>query len=528
MEDGMWSGPTDPECILIVCPMAPLVIPHGKRIDGLVNQTEYHLGDEVVYTCDGEYELNYTDPVPCNNSAQWNPYLPSCELVACDRPPTVDHTIPPGPTPQYVIHTNYTYQCEVGYSAVNRTVQCEYKDGVLGWQGVLPTCTPVYCGAVPNITDGYYDNQPNTSLTSYPFNTQYTYTCVEGYNSTDVYYTNCSVSGEWAPTPGCYLVQCRQPDVLFSIVNDTRPLLLYHTHLRIRCDDSRLYKPPQDIMCGNNGVWVEVNGGKVLSCLQPAHLIHANKWTFGGVGIGMLVILIVLIFVYVVRKKRRERAGNDDIFGDRAKFAYCADNNQLTGGFSNPTYEDNEPGQIAIDRSSSKLVMRGGADRVASTTTQDSDRSVTGESKYDTLHGTKQGGGSGVAAPPDGQYNTLSNLKSHEIKNNTYSHPPGTVPDPTDQGSGGGGWHPEVSVGWGATPGTNPLFDDQYEDDDVYNVPTMGRNNATLPEISPQLGFEEGLGEDVQVNDLYNSVEAADICGSPMETDFDNIIYDNI
>ena len=32
----------------------------------------------------------------------------------------------------------------------------------------------------------------------------------------------------------------------------------------------------------------------------------------------------------------------------------------------------------------------------------------------------------------------------------------------------------------------------------------------------------------VEVNDLYNSVEAAQICGTPLETEFDNIIYDNI
>ena len=32
----------------------------------------------------------------------------------------------------------------------------------------------------------------------------------------------------------------------------------------------------------------------------------------------------------------------------------------------------------------------------------------------------------------------------------------------------------------------------------------------------------------MEVNDLYNSVEAAQICGTPLETDFDNIIYDNI
>ena len=67
----------------VVCPMAPLKIPHGHRIDDLQNQTVYHLGNEVEYECDvhsNEYQLNYTDPISCNNDGKWNPYIPSCNL----------------------------------------------------------------------------------------------------------------------------------------------------------------------------------------------------------------------------------------------------------------------------------------------------------------------------------------------------------------------------------------------------------------------------------------------------------------
>ena len=39
----------------------------------------------------------------------------------------------------------------------------------------------------------------------------------------------------------------------------------------------------------------------------------------------------------------------------------------------------------------------------------------------------------------------------------------------------------------------------------------------------PRIRVSEG-----EVNDLYSSVAAAEICGTPIETDFDNIIYDNI
>ena len=66
----------------VVCPLAPLKIDHGYRIDNIQNQTVYHLGDEVEYQCErgDEYELNYTDPISCNNDGRWNPYIPSCNL----------------------------------------------------------------------------------------------------------------------------------------------------------------------------------------------------------------------------------------------------------------------------------------------------------------------------------------------------------------------------------------------------------------------------------------------------------------
>ena len=62
--------------------MAPLKIDHGYRIDNIQNQTVYHLGDEVEYQCErgDEYELNFTDPITCNNDGRWNPYIPSCNL----------------------------------------------------------------------------------------------------------------------------------------------------------------------------------------------------------------------------------------------------------------------------------------------------------------------------------------------------------------------------------------------------------------------------------------------------------------
>ena len=68
--------------VSVVCPMAPLKIPHGARIDGIQNQTVYHLGDEVEYQCErgDEYNLNYSDPISCTNDGTWNPYIPSCNL----------------------------------------------------------------------------------------------------------------------------------------------------------------------------------------------------------------------------------------------------------------------------------------------------------------------------------------------------------------------------------------------------------------------------------------------------------------
>ena len=489
MDNGGWSGPTEPKCVLIACPMAPLLIPHGKRVDGLVNQTEYHLGNEVVYECDDNYELNYTDPVACSNNARWNPYIPTCKIVMCDRPPAVEHSIPPGPNPTFPFHTNYTYTCEQGYRTTNSTLHCEHKDGILGWQGKLPACDMVYCDAAPEISNGSYTLQPNNSSTQFPYNTHFTYSCIEGFNASETYSTNCSDGGAWIPRPGCHPVHCWQPEVLYYISNDSRTVLPYNATLRIWCDESRLYKPPQDIVCGTDGKWFEVSGDKMLTCLQPEHLIRTNKWKFAGVGIAMLVILIALILVYVVRKRRRDQQINHEIFLDTKKFVsnpgYSADNNELRG-ISNPTYEANQPGEIPIDRNNSRLVLRGDAESVASTATVDSVKSQD-ESTYDTLHGAKcDGQVETVAQLPEGQYNAINNLKSHAVdlpsRNGSQNCPP------------------EVIHGWGLDSHINPIFD---EEEDVYNIPTL--NRAALPQIDP-----------------------TEHEGSPMETDFDNIIYDNI
>ena len=62
----------------------------------------------------------------------------------------------------------------------------------------------VHCGELPEMTNGNYTTEVNKSVTLYPYNTQYQYTCVEGYNATLIYSTNCSETGDWTPAPGCF------------------------------------------------------------------------------------------------------------------------------------------------------------------------------------------------------------------------------------------------------------------------------------------------------------------------------------
>ncbi|XP_063690873.1 sushi, von Willebrand factor type A, EGF and pentraxin domain-containing protein 1-like isoform X2 [Bolinopsis microptera] len=506
-DDGSWNGTTDSHCELIVCPMAPLKIPHGARIDGIQNQTVYHLGDEVEYQCEqgDEYNLNYSDPISCTNDGTWNPYIPSCNLVSCDQPPTVFHSITePGPFP---LHSNYSYTCEKGYkvSAESGVLTCEIKDGVLGWQGTPPTCSLVQCGELPEMTNGNYTTEVNKSVTLYPYNTQYQYTCEEGYNATLIYSTNCSDTGDWAPAPGCLPVQCRRPDVAYVQVNDSRPLFDYHNVVNIRCDTSRVFQPPQDLLCAEDGIWKVITDSEnkeIISCHEPVHS-HENKWTFVGVGGAMFLVLVLLLIVFVIKKKRRDNMMPSP-YHDKQRFsvnpAYRSDENELTG-FNNPTYEDNEPESFRIDRTASKgsrLVLRA--------------ENANEPQQYDTLRGIRSGGGGSVIEEPvEGTYNTLSQLKDQEliceeeeddpedlynvpVRNNTTTAKNHYSSDPSSP-------FQDITVD----------SDDYGDEEDVYNVPTLGR----------------GVGM-VEVNDLYNSVEAAQICGTPLETDFDNIIYDNI
>eukprot|EP00116_Pleurobrachia_bachei_P010648 sb/3470910/ len=137
---------------------------------------------------------------------------------------------------------------------------------------------------------------------------------------------------------------------------------------------------------------------------------------------------------------------------------------------------------------------------------------------YDTLARVKGGNSPGgdIAIAADGQYNTLPAARGEvpQEEEDLYNIPTASSQKQSQQQTtlkNDYVTHPRVR-------GSQI----ENEEEDIYNVPTLRRGPNYLP---PDLMLSD---EEQEVNAVYASRTAAEICGTPIETDFDNIIYDNI
>lgn len=149
-KDGTWDRSV-PTCDPQKCGAPPLV-DEGQPDS---SNEEYNVGEILRYSCDIGYTLDQTGPNPtgaisCLPSGQWEENLPICQLVRCGDPPVVAHATYTGSERTFL--SRVTYSCKPGYRLQgDDTVEC-VEDA--SWSPEPPSCTPVSCGAPPEIVNG--------------------------------------------------------------------------------------------------------------------------------------------------------------------------------------------------------------------------------------------------------------------------------------------------------------------------------------------------------------------------------------
>ncbi|CAL2041939.1 unnamed protein product [Caenorhabditis brenneri] len=161
-------------------------------------------------------------------------------------------------TKQRSVNTKVTVSCPIGFEfasgeGVSKTVEC-----LIGgkWsQSYISTCQPIYCGAVPQIANGYVDSATNVS-----FGGQVKYSCHKGFffsSGKDIETVYCGELGKWSTPPPCKAATC-QP--LAQLTNGDRRLEFgdgtgYGSVFRFDCHSGYRREGVESLLCKADGTW---------------------------------------------------------------------------------------------------------------------------------------------------------------------------------------------------------------------------------------------------------------------------------
>ncbi|KAI5211293.1 Cub And Sushi Domain-Containing Protein 1 [Manis pentadactyla] len=140
LQDHKWSGQT-PVCVPITCGHP------GNPAHGSTNGSEFNLNDVVNFTCNTGYLLQGPARAQCRSNGQWSSPLPTCRVVNCADPGSVENALRHGPqdlpeSPEY--GTSVTYHCKKGFYLLGSSALTCMANGL--WDRSLPRCLVVSCG----------------------------------------------------------------------------------------------------------------------------------------------------------------------------------------------------------------------------------------------------------------------------------------------------------------------------------------------------------------------------------------------
>ena len=195
--DGQWNA-TTPTCVIVTCgdPGAPV---HGHSMGNV-----FSYGSSIIFSCDTGYELHGNKTALCQADGQWNSTIPTCVIVNCGDPGTINNGHKHGLNFAYGSHL--TFSCNEGYViSSNITLEC-LSNGV--WNYSLPMCTIVTCGDPGIPTNGF------TNGNNFKFHDVLTFGCDSDFSLIGNSNITCQANGQWSGNiPLCLYIDCPDPGI---------------------------------------------------------------------------------------------------------------------------------------------------------------------------------------------------------------------------------------------------------------------------------------------------------------------------
>ena len=297
---GLWNS-TFPSCEPLECPKLSNVSNshfewNGTVVDGL----EHVFGDIIDLVCDEGYQCDGDEILYCNSSGLWNSSIPSCEPLECPKLDNINHGYFEWNGTDFVYGDDILVHCDEGYEIDgDETLFCN-SSGL--WNSSIPTCDPLECSQLPDIFNGHYERNGNTTDgVENSFGDVVFLICDEGYEVEGRENVRCNSSGLWNTSiPTCEPLTC---PTLGNITNgqfsSNSSMSEFGDIVSIICDAGYQIDGDQVLQCNSSGLWNDtIPSCEPLECPRLDNFKHGHfEWNgavFNGSNIffGEIVVLI--------------------------------------------------------------------------------------------------------------------------------------------------------------------------------------------------------------------------------------------
>ncbi|KAK1341704.1 hypothetical protein QTO34_016452 [Cnephaeus nilssonii] len=126
-------------------PSAAITCGHpGNPAHGLTHGSQFNLNDVVNFTCNTGYVLQGAPQAQCRSNGQWSSPLPTCRVVNCSDPGSVDNAIRQSVPESLVYGRTVVYRCKKGFYLLGSSALTCTASGL--WDRALPQCVAISCG----------------------------------------------------------------------------------------------------------------------------------------------------------------------------------------------------------------------------------------------------------------------------------------------------------------------------------------------------------------------------------------------
>uniref|UniRef100_A0A8C6X9K8 Sushi domain-containing protein n=1 Tax=Naja naja TaxID=35670 RepID=A0A8C6X9K8_NAJNA len=266
-----WDSPA-PICVKVVQCQPPPDIKNGIHSN---QETLFHSGMLVKYTCNPGYVLIGEATIQCMDNGTWSSLAPNCEEIECKSPPDIQNGV--RSNQELMVFKRrmcVKYTCNSGYTLIgDATIHCT-DSGT--WTFPAPHCEKSQCPFPPSITNGKHDGLALQKFTS---ETSVTYSCDPGYLLIGKASIFCGPSGNWSlPVPSCAVMHCPAPPKVIH----GRPVgedFTYGKSVIYICDAGYSCIGNYSVTCiwnnSNSVKWSEAP--RCQGCLAPPNIGHSKR-----------------------------------------------------------------------------------------------------------------------------------------------------------------------------------------------------------------------------------------------------------